>query len=69
MLGWISNLFIVVGLWGVGNKSRIFLLISAIGNIGWLSIATARSDWALAALCVVLISLSVRGWFKWGSMR
>ena len=67
MLGWISNLFIVAGLWGVGNQSRVFLLVGAVGNIGWFSISVARADWALASLCVVLISLSVRGYLKWGS--
>lgn len=65
MLGWIGNVFIVVGLWGVGNRDRRAFLASCVGEALWIANAYARSDWALASICVVFFAMAVRGYLKW----
>lgn len=66
MLGWVGNLFIVVGLWGVGNRSRTAFVVSALGEACWVSNAVARKDWALASICVVFLLMAVRSYVLWG---
>lgn len=66
MLAWIGNVFIVIGLWGVGNKSRNAFIPSIIGEAAWITHAYLRSDWALAAICVVFCAMAVRSYIKWG---
>lgn len=67
VLGWIGNLFIIAGLWGVGNRSRRAFLFSVVGEACWISNATARRDWALASICVVFAVMAIRGYIKWGA--
>ena len=66
MLGWIGNLFIVVGLWGVGNKNRNAFLSSIAGESLWIANSYLRKDWALTSICVVFFLMAVRGYIKWG---
>lgn len=65
-LGWIGNLFIVVGLWGVGNKSRPAFLFSIVGEAVWCANAYLRADWALATICLVFLLMALRGYVLWG---
>ncbi len=65
-LGWIGDVFIVVGLYGVGNRSRRAFLASIVGEACWILRATALRDWALAAICVVFLLMAVRSYIKWG---
>ncbi len=68
MLGWIGNLFIVLGLWGITSQRpyRNAFLFSIAGESAWIANAYGRSDWALAFICVVFALLAVRGWINWG---
>lgn len=65
MLGWIGNVFIVYGLWGVGNKQRNAFLASMVGEALWIANAYLRSDWALASICVVFFGMAARAYYKW----
>ena len=66
-MGWFGDAFIVLGLWRMGDQRRDAFILQSIGNLAWASVAIASRDWALVALCVVLISLSIRGYIRWGS--
>jgi hypothetical protein len=66
MLGWIGNLFIVAGLWGVGNKRRGAFLFSIAGEGAWIANAYSRGDWALTFICVVFLLMAVRAYVLWG---
>lgn len=66
MLGWIGDLFIVAGLWDVGNRARRGFLFSAFGESAWIANACLRSDWALTAICVVFLLMAIRNYVLWG---
>lgn len=66
ILGWIGNIFIVYGLWGVGNKDRRAFWASGLGELAWIANAIHRQDWALATICVVFLLMAVRGFILWG---
>lgn len=66
MLGWIGNVFIVLGLWGVGNRARNAFLLSAAGEAFWIANAGLRGDWALGSICVVFFLMALRSYVKWG---
>lgn len=66
MLGWIGNVFIVAGLWGVGNRNRKAFLVSMIGESFWIANAFLRRDWALFYICLVFWFMALRGYVLWG---
>jgi hypothetical protein len=66
MLGWIGNIFIVYGLWGIGNKQRTAFIASMIGEALWIVNASIKSDWALASICVVFFVMALRSFILWG---
>lgn len=68
MLGWIGNVFIVAGLWGIGNKARSAFLLSIVGECLWIANALTKAgsaDWALASICAVFALMAVRSYVKW----
>lgn len=66
MIGWIGNIFIILGLWGIGNKNRKAFIFSVIGEILWIIKAVNDGSWDLAAICVVFAAVAIRNWFLWG---
>lgn len=66
MLGWIGNVFIVGGLYGVANKRRNAFISSMLGESFWIANATLRHDPALVSICIVFLGMAVYGYFKWG---
>ena len=66
MLGWIGNVFIVVGLWRIGNKVRSAFLFSIVGESCWTANAYLHGDWALVSICTIFNLMAVRSYIKWG---
>jgi hypothetical protein len=67
MLGWIGNLFIVAGLWGIGNKWRPAFLFSIVGEAAYILRSYLVQDWALFAICWIFLIMAIRGYIKWGN--
>lgn len=65
MLGWIGNVFIVLGLWGIGNRRRGAFLFSVVGELFWIAAAVGRGQFDLAVICVVFAVLALRSYVKW----
>lgn len=65
MLGWLGNIFIVGGLWGLGSKIRKAFLLSIVGESLWIVNAATKADWALTSICVVFLLMAIRGYIKW----
>ncbi len=66
-MGWLGNIFIVIGIWLVGDKKRSAFIFSIIGESVWTVYALQRGMYDLAAICGVFAALAIRNWFKWGS--
>lgn len=65
MEGWIGNIFIIGGLWGIGNKVRNAFLLSIIGELCYIIRSYRAKDWPLFAVCWVFALMAARGWWKW----
>lgn len=65
MLGWVGNIFIVTGLWLIGNKARKAFYFSIVGESCWIINALIRHDLALATICIVFLLAAIRGLIKW----
>jgi hypothetical protein len=65
-MNWIGNIFIILGLWSVGNKSRNGFLYSLIGESFWMIWSIHEKQWALAFITAVFAGIATRNWFKWG---
>lgn len=66
MFGWIGNVFIVWGLWQVGNKVRAAFIYTMIGEAFYFVHVALRRDWAILAAVTIFFSLAARNWWKWG---
>lgn len=66
-LDWIGNIFIVLGLWGVGNKSRNAFLFSTIGEVIYIAYALLSGLYGLAFICGVFATIAIRNYQKWGN--
>lgn len=65
MISWIGNLFIILGLWYIGDRKRFAFVFSIIGETIWLVYACYIHMWSMAFICGVFAVLAVRNWFKW----
>ena len=65
-MGWIGNIFIVIGLWYIGNKKRWAFVFSMIGEAVWVVYAMTIGLYDLAAICVVFFALAARNYYEWG---
>ena len=65
LLGWLGNLFIVAGLWGIGNKQRRAFLFSIVGESLWVIKSLSMGLYDLAFICLVFLLLAIRSYRKW----
>lgn len=66
LTGWLGNLFIVAGLWGVGSRKRGAFLFSIAGEAFYIHRSFMVRDWALFAVCWVFLAMAARGYVLWG---
>jgi len=67
-MDWIGNVFIVVGLWHIGNKKRWAFLFSVAGEICWIVYSLTIGLYSLAVICTVFAVLAIRSYYKWGKV-
>jgi hypothetical protein len=65
-VGWVGNVFIVIGIWLVGNRDRRAFLFSIVGECAWIIAALMRHQYDLAVICVVFAALAGRNYVQWG---
>lgn len=66
MIGWIGNVFIVIGLYKIADKWRHAFLFSIAGESCWMVNSYFRADWALFSICAVFNVMALRSFVKWG---
>jgi len=65
-MDWIGNVFIVVGLWYIGNKKRWAFLFSIAGETAWIIYSLSIGLYSLAFICTIFGTLALRSYIKWG---
>lgn len=65
-IGWVSNILIVLGLWGIGNKTRSALWFTMVGEVGYMVHTYLVRDYAITAACTIFFVMAVRAYVKWG---
>ena len=65
-MGWIGNVFLVIGLWLVGYKNRKAFIYSIIGETIWTIYSIKRGMYDLAFICIIFGGLAIRNWYLWG---
>jgi len=67
ILGWIGNVFIVIGLWKIGSKKRNAFLFSIVGELTWMIKSMWIHQYDLAFITMVFFLLAIRSYIKWGT--
>lgn len=68
MIGWVANCLLILCAWGVAYQYRWALLCGAMGGFLWAYEAIALSRMDLLFIEIVLSSLQIWGWIKWGKL-
>lgn len=64
-LGWLGNVFLVVGLVTAGNQWRWAFLFTAIGEALWTVKLLRFRHWDMLFVTVLFLILSLRNLFVW----
>ena len=65
-LGWVANGLLILGAWGIAYKVRVSLLIGALGGFLWAAKAVYTGQTDLLAIEIILSSIQVWSFIKWG---
>lgn len=65
-MDWIGNIFLIIGLWMVGDKKRAGFIFSIIGESIYVYYSYQYKLWGLLFICIIFGLLAIRGWYKWG---
>lgn len=63
---WFANVLILIGLFLNGGKHRACFVFAAVGELIWTAVSVTKSQWDLAAICVVFAIMAVINFFRWG---
>jgi hypothetical protein len=66
LLGWIGNVFLVWGIWEIGNRHRFAHLLTCVGEAAWIAKSITVGAYDLACICAVFFVLALRCWIRWG---
>lgn len=65
MLGWIGNIFIIIGILMVAYKMRSGFLFGCIGNTLWLAKGVITDQYDLIAIEALIVILQAFSWWNW----
>ena len=63
-MGWLGNIFIVFGLWYIGNQKRWAFLLTTVGEIIWVLHSYLGGQTDLMVICALFAILQFRSWLK-----
>ena len=64
-LGWIGNIFFILGACTLSNKNKTGFIYNAIANFIYIIFAVVLKTTSLAILSVVLVAINMRGFIYW----
>lgn len=68
ILGWTGDVFLIWGIWEIGNRRRWAHLLTIIGEGAWIGkcLLSDPITWDLAVICTIFGILAAMCWIKWG---
>lgn len=68
-IGWIGNVFIILGILLVAYRIRSGFLYGCLGNGLWLCKGFLTYQWDLVTIEALIVVLQAFSWLKWGQMN
>jgi len=65
-IGWVANFLLILCSWRIAYKERWALLAGATGGFLWAFKAICTCQWDLLFIEIVLSSLQIWAYVKWG---
>lgn len=65
-LDWVGNIFLILGMWLVGDKIREAFIFAFIGELLWTYYAWKKKEYGLVFICIIFAILAARNWYRWG---
>lgn len=64
-MGWLGNIFLIVGQWGVGDRRRASFLLLFAGEAIWFAYSCYLRMWDMAFICGVFSLIMLRNFSAW----
>ena len=64
-MDYVAGILELIGIYLVGNKSRLGFILNALGCATWVGIAINREIYGLLIVVVPAFFLNIRNYFKW----
>ncbi len=64
-MGWVANIFLLIGLVGLGKKWKHAFLFTAVGEVLWVVESVLIARWDMITLCAVFAVLALWNWVVW----
>lgn len=65
ILSWVANIFLIIGMWKIGDRKRYAFIFTMIGEATWLVCAIVNGWWSMAFICVIFASAAFINYTKW----
>lgn len=65
-IGWLGNLFVLLGSWRLGYRQRLALVLLMCGDVCWMIEAHGKEMYDLLTIEVCLFCFGIRNYIKWG---
>jgi len=64
---WIANIFLIIGLFLIGNKNKYSFIFTIIGESIWTIVALCTHQYDLAFICAIFTILAIRNFRRWNN--
>lgn len=64
-MGWIGNIFLIIGVFFINQKTRWPFLFMAVGEAIWFAYSMNMHKADMAFICFLFCILATRNFFKW----
>jgi hypothetical protein len=64
-LGWLANVFLIIGLFLIGRKWRHAFALTVVGEVLWCVVSWQLGRADMLSLCVIFACLAGWNWWSW----
>lgn len=69
IIGWIGNIFILIGLVLVSYRRRSGFVHGCVGNSLWIVKASLTDQYDLLTIEIIIVIIQIFAWYNWGRIN
>lgn len=69
MIGWVGNVFIILGILAIAYQYKVGFILGIIGNLLWCVRGYYTGQYDLITIEVFIVVLQIFSYFNWGRIK